>query len=758
MKILNPPTRSSLVSAIKRCTAEKSLLEGKSIHADIIKFGFLPETQLYNHLLNMYSKSLDLVSSHQLFDEMPQKNLVSFSTLLSGYSQSDTPQAALQLVPLVHNQALLFNQFVFSSLILSCSKLKRVKEGKQIHAQLIVSGFESDPIVTTTLMDMYSKIGDINHAVSVFYSCSDRDSVMYNSMVSKYVNFEFHEEAVELFLDARWDIDLVPTQFTFGSMIKACSNLGRVLGEQVHGLTIKTGFDSNCYVGTSLVDLYGNFGDMGGSNKIFESIQGADLALYNSMISGFSINNLYGAAITILRDLKLAGFCPNECTFSSILKACGGLKWLILGKVIHAVLVKREYYGDLVVKTAIIDMYNKCGCLKESFRLFEKMSVRSTILYNSMINGLVQCGYSDRALRMFIDMTLNRIIPDRATFISIVNSSVGANKKTLFASAIKHRFGDDLMVQNAFLDSLIKGGDVKEARFHFNNMKEKNIITWTSIISGLSELGLDGEAFELFQEMKSFDFSPNSFTFSSVLKACANLADLEKGRYIHGSCIKHGIMDDEFAKTTLLDMYARCGALEESYKLFSKMTRRDVVSWNTMIKIYAQHGKGQDALEVFRRMEECGIKPNNLSFTSLLSACSHCGLIEGGICVFESISSKHNMVPSMEHYACIVDMYGRARMLDRAKKLIDSMPFKPDGSIWRTFLASCKLHGDLNLAETASKHILDLEGVDNSTLVLLSNIYSDLGKWDEVERVRRTMRVEGGKKEVGLSWVQAENR
>ncbi|KAF8409428.1 hypothetical protein HHK36_005504 [Tetracentron sinense] len=262
-------------------------------HSIAIKLGFLPETKLYNHLLNLYSKSSDFISARMVFDEMPNINLVSYSTLIYGYSQSGTLQSALNLMPHLQKQALIPNQFVFPSLILACLKLKWVNEGKKIHAQTIVSDLESDPFVKTSIIDIYSKLEDLGSAVSVFSSSPQTgDPVMYNSMIFGLVSFGYYEEELELFAEARRDINLKLTEFTFGSLIKACSNLGRQVGEQIHSFRVKMGFDSDRFVGTSLIDMYGKLSDMESSKKIFQSIPIVDLALYNSMIVGFSNNDL----------------------------------------------------------------------------------------------------------------------------------------------------------------------------------------------------------------------------------------------------------------------------------------------------------------------------------------------------------------------------------------------------------------------------------------------------------------------------------
>ncbi|XP_042500132.1 pentatricopeptide repeat-containing protein At4g13650-like [Macadamia integrifolia] len=749
---LSTHTRSSLVSAIKSFTSNKYLPSGKPVHAQIIKLGFLPETQLFNHLVNFYAKSSDFSSAQKVFDEIPEKNLVSFCTLISGYSQSNTPRYSLDLVPHLQNLGLSLNEFVFSSLILSCSKLKRVDEGKQIHALVIVSDFESDPFVKTSLVDMYSKFDDLDSAISLFNSSPIGDPVLYNSMISGLVTFCSYEEAIELFVEARRAIDLRPTEFTFGSIIKACSNFSKEVGKQMHGFILKTGLESNCFVGTSLIDMYGKLGDMESLIKIFMSITSIDLTLYNSMIAGFSNNGHHETALRFFGELKLQGFSPDGSTFSSVLKACGGLNHIELGRIIHGAVLKSVFQRDLVINTALIDMYIKCGHIEKSCRLFESMPERNAVVYNSMICGHGDTGNFVKAISLFVDMSRKRIDPNHATFVALLNSCSG-HERSIYPHVIKRGFGCDLTVQNALLDGLIKDGAVAESQWFFNKMHERDVVSWTTVISGLSQLGMHSDALELFKDMQFLGVCPNSFTLSSVLKACGSLVDLGKGKCIHGCSVKHGIID-EFIDSALLDMYANCGAFEESSRLFDVSSKVDVVSWNAMITGCAQHGNGHEALNIFESMMEHGVEPNQVTFTSLLSSCSHCGLVDDGVRVFESISCKYGMIPSIEHYACMVDMFGRAGMLDRAKLLIENMPFRPDISIWNTFLASCKLHGDVTLAQLAKDHILGMEGQDTTSVILMSNIYSEVGQWDDVEKLRRRIKDRGGRKEPGLSWVQ----
>ncbi|WOL01440.1 hypothetical protein Cni_G10156 [Canna indica] len=741
---------SLIISRIKSAIAQNSLILGRSFHAHMVKIGSLEESTLCNHLLNFYVKAHSLSDAHLLFDEIPERNLVSYSILISANSKLGNPACALRLLLQLQATEIELNQFVFSTSIAACSKLKNLGFGNQIHAQVIVYGLTTDTFVNSALIDMYAKLGDLASAVSLFALCPAEDLVMFNTMLSGYVSFCAYEEAMRFFHRARQHFNLKPTEFSFGSLIKACSELERKVGEQIHGLILKMGFDSNRFVGTSLVDMYGRFGDTESMEMVFQSIMYCDVALYNSTIGGFLRNELDKVALDYFKEMMLEGFISNECTLSMILKACGGLKSLDLGRVIHGVVEKSKFRQDVVVNTALIDMYMKCGSVKESCRVFGYMHERNTVSYNSLIHGQGLNGNYKEALAIFIDMNYKGVDVDLATFVALLSSCHG-HEWIIYVHAIKHGFASDLMVKNTLLDSLFKYGDVGQALEFFNKMRKTNVISWTTIISGFTLSGHYSDAIMLFKKMVYTDIAPNNFTFSSVLKACGHLSCPEEGRCFHACCLKHGVIDD-YTNSALLDMYARCGILEESRRLFDELRDKDIVLWNTMITGYAQHGYGHEALKLYCLMENNNIQPNHVTFVSLLSACSHCGLVEDGVRLFDMMISKHGIMPSMEHYACMVDLYGRSGMLDRAKHVITNMPFQADVSVWAAFISACKLHGNVELAVLATEQITRIKGEDVPTVVLMSNMYSEVGRHHDAENMRKMARASMGK-EPGLSWV-----
>ncbi|KAG0491319.1 hypothetical protein HPP92_004717 [Vanilla planifolia] len=745
-------SRPFIVSAIKYSIDHKFLTLGQSLHALAIKTGLFPETLLCNHLINLYVKCQSFDYAQRLFEEMPEKNLISYSTLISGNSRSGKPILSLRLLSELQCHSLSPNQFVFSSSIVACSKLNSLSFGKQVHSKVIVSGFGVDPFVSASLIDMYSKLGDTDLAISIFRQYPYRDPVFFNSMVSGYVSIGAYDKALLLFREERKFVYFKPTEFSFGSILKACSVVNKEVGMQLHGLIMKSGYNSNCFVGTSLVDMYGRLGLVENLEKAFQDILSDDIALYNAVIGGYSRNNLDVIALDFFSELIMQGFTPNECTLSTALKSCAGLKSSCWGRAIHGIVLKSEFCEDIVVKTAMIDMYMKCGKVEQGCSIFDSMNERNIVSYNSMIFGLGQKGYFVQALSLYKEMKYQFVEFDPSTFVALMHSTLG-QLWAVYGDVVKHGLGSNLMIRNTLLSCLIDNGLAQETLNLFNRMRERDVVSWTTVISGLVQLDLHTDATELFKQMCSSDIFPNSFTFSSVLKACGSFAGLKQGRCIHGCSFKHGIMD-EFTNSSLLDMYAKCGVLEDSRRLFDEVDSKEIVFWNSMITAYAQHGLGREAIGLYKLIEEKNIDPNHVTFVSLLSACSHSGMVEDGVRLFELMVSRHSLLPLTEHYACMVYLFGRAGFLDRAKLFIDTMPFEADASVWTVFIAACKLHGNFELADLARKKLDRMLCEDKSTLVLVSNVFSEVGKWVDAEEARTKISAGGMKKEPGLSWVQ----
>lgn len=337
------------------------------------------------------------------------------------------------------------------------------------------------------------------------------------------------------------------------------------------------------------------------------------------------------------------------------------------------------------------------------------------------------------------------------------STGLQATGKQIHAAVVKCGFQCNLPVTNSLLDMYCRFGCLMEANQYFCEMTQKDLITWNTLIAGYERME-SSRCLHIFSKMESEGFSPNCFTFTSVIAACANLALLACGQQVHGGSVRRGLNRNVELANALIDMYAKSGNIADSYKIFIEMSHKSLESWTSMMIGYGAHGYGKEAIELFNEMVRSGIRPDQVVFMGVLSACSHAGLVDEGLSYFESMLVKYNVIPDQEIYMCVVDLLGRAGRVEEAYKLIESMPFKPDESVWNTLLGSCKAHKLPHLGKLAGKRVLDLRPNTVETYLMLSNIYATEGKWGEFANMRKLMKGMGNKKEVGRSWIEVRNQ
>ncbi|GFP80816.1 pentatricopeptide repeat-containing protein at3g14730 [Phtheirospermum japonicum] len=413
--------------------------------------------------------------------------------------------------------------------------------------------------------------------------------------------------------------------------------------------------------------------------------------------------------------------------------------------------------------TSLINMYSKFELMNDAVQLFDRLPVKDDIvLWNAMINGYVQIGEFHEALVIFKRMVDNGLVPNRFTVTGVLSALALAgeisNGKLIHAFSIKMGYGSGVAVLNALIDMYGKCRHIADALVVFKNTIDKDIYSWNSIISIHEQCGDHDGTLKLLKEMLSTGFRPDLVTITAVLPACAHLSALMHGREIHGYIIINGLLNlgnnNTYMVNAIMDMYAKCGSMREAHLVFDGMRIKDVASWNIMVMGYGMHGFGNEALDLFARMCASGLKPDEISFVGLLSACSHAGFLTRGREILSEMDTKYGVTPAIEHYACVIDMLGRAGQLEEAHELISNMSIEPNQVVWRAFLSACRLHGKADLAEVATRRVLELEPEHCGNYVLLSNIYGAAGRYDEVAELRHAMRQHDVKKSPGCSWVE----
>ncbi|GAB4848254.1 Pentatricopeptide repeat-containing protein At2g13600 [Ancistrocladus abbreviatus] len=622
------------------------------------------------------------------------------------------------------------NSTPFAKLLDWCTQSKSLRDCQSIHARIIKSPFASELFMQNRLIDVYAKCACIDDARKLFDKMSQKNTFTYNSIINALTKSGFLDEASELFLSipepdqCSWNSmisgfaqhgqfeeavecfvkmheeDFVLNEYSFGSVLSACSGLEEMgMGLQVHGLLSKSPYFEDVYMGSALVDMYSKCGNVEYARRVFDEMGERNVVTWNSLITCYEQNGPTNEALEIFVRMMDSGLEPDEVTLASVVSACATLTAIREGMQIHARVVRiDEYSDDLILGNALVDMYAKCGRINEARWIFDKMPVRNVVSETSMVSGYA------------------------------------------------------------------KGASLKAAESLFVKMMDRNIVASNALMAGYIENGENEEAINLFCSLKRDSVWPSHYTFANLLNACSNLADLKFGRQVHTHVLKHGFRfqagpeSNIFVGNALIDMYMKCGSVEEGWWVFKNMLERDYVSWNAIIVGYAQNGYGVEAIENFRKMLESGQEPDHITMIGVLCACSHAGLVEEGRQYFQSMIKQHGLVPLKDHYACMVDLLGRAGCLDEAKMLIETMPVQPDNAVWASLLAACRVHHNIEMGKYVAERILEIDPTNSGPYVLLSNLYAELGKWRDVTGVRKLMRQRGVIKQPGCSWVEVQSQ
>ncbi|XP_016495262.1 pentatricopeptide repeat-containing protein At2g21090-like [Nicotiana tabacum] len=550
-------------------------------------------------------------------------NLCSVQKILNLSSQGHLKQAFHHL-NILTRKGIRLDSKTLASLIQQCANSKSYREGKWIHFHLKTTGWKHPTtFIANHLINMYGKCGDSIQARKVFDKMTTRNLYSWNNMLSGYAK---------------------------SGMVKA-------------------------------------------AKRLFDKMPEKDVVSWNTMVIAYAQVGYFNEALKFYREFRRLGIGFNDYSFAGVVTACVKSRDFSLTGQVHSQVLVAGFLSNVVLSSSIVDAYAKCGKMSDARRLFDAMRVRDVLAWTTLVSGYSRCG------------------------------------------------------------------DMVSARELFEAMPEKNPVSWTTLIAGYSHSGMSLQALELFAKMVKLQVQPDQFTFSSCLSACADIASLKHGKQVHAFLVNAGLRPNAIVMSSLIDMYSKCGNLEVAKRVFDTMgNKHDAVLWNTMLSALAQHGMGEEAIEVFFKMVKFGVKPNRITFVVLLNACSHSGLVQEGLSFFEMMTSNYNVPPDEEHYACIIDLLGRAGRFSEVLAQIKKMPCEPDGHIWNALLGVCRIHGNVELGRMAAELLIELDPQSPAAYLLLSSIYGALGMWVNVEKVRQLMNERHVRKEQAVSWLEIEQK
>ncbi|XP_073146534.1 pentatricopeptide repeat-containing protein At1g08070, chloroplastic-like [Henckelia pumila] len=496
--------------------------------------------------------------------------------------------------------------------------------------------------------------------------------------------------------------------------------------------------------------------------SIFAYLENPDSSAYNIMIRGFTKVQNPESSILFFRKMVESFVHPDEFTFPSILKACSQVGALSEGEQVHAQILKVvdgfECRG--FVENALVHLYATCGRIELARQLFDGMSERSAVAWNSMISGYVSHGYWKEVTELFGQMLGMGVGFNQVTLINVLMACGRLGDLELGEWIYEYALANGLMKDAGLVTSLIdmyaKCGRVDAARSLFDQICIRDVVAWSAMINGYTHSSCFKEALALFLDMQNANVEPNEVTMVSVLSSCAALGALETGKWVHSYIKKKNLKLSINLGTTLLDFYAKCGCVDSAMEVFKDMPSRNVWSWTALIQGLANSGRGNTALDFYHLMLQEKVKPNEVTFVAVLCACSHAGLVDEGWGYFVSMSRDFSITPRIEHYGCLVDILSRAGLIEDAYEFIKNMHVKPNALVWRTLLSSCKVHKHIEIGEEAFKHVISLEPAHSGDYILLSNLYASVGRLADAKRLRNEMKVQGVKKDPGCSFIELD--
>ncbi|KAH7283313.1 hypothetical protein KP509_34G000500 [Ceratopteris richardii] len=614
----------------------------------------------------------------------------------------------------------------YAYLLRECISHEALLEGMHIHECILKDDTADSHYLQNILIEMYDKCGALEEARWTFDSLDIRNVYSWNNIIAAYARRRYDVEALHLFHEMLKTSD--PNHFTINIILGACANLESLVeGKFVHNQIVYYGFDGDIDVLTGLLNTFEKSGSLTDALRIFRKLHAYNIVVFTIMISAYVQKQRFEEGMELFRYIHKTGVEIDDFLICTILGACSGKENLEEGRWIHSLAIQNGFSSERFIETALINMYGNCGSSDGADTVFQKSFSRDVALYTALITAYVKLGNCYEALKVFEQMQYEDIEANEVTFTSILgaceDSAYLPYGKMLYHTIINDGYESDLVVGGALVNMFGKCGSPEDAYIVFNKLQKRTIITWNALMTAHLQQGDGKSALELFWRLVSENQSPSEITFVYALTACGDLSSLDDGKMIHIDITKYGLDSHDKISNALVSMYGKCGGLREAFGIFNILPQRDIIAWNSLISAYTQCSLHRDALDLFEQMQMQGVKPDGVTFISVLSACTHAGLVVEGLQYFFSMIEVYYIEPVIEHYGCVIDLLSRAGQLEEADIFIEKLPLLSDSAMWRSFLAACKLHGDSELVRVNAEKVVDIDVEESPLYVLLGSVH-----------------------------------
>ncbi|KAH7426122.1 hypothetical protein KP509_11G085600 [Ceratopteris richardii] len=591
---------------------------------------------------DMHCRCGSMDEAQRVFDNLPIRNVVTWSVMIAGYTELGHGHAALTLFDKMLQEGIKPDGVILACLLKACGSIKSVEHGNMLYEEAIRNGFEKDVFVGNTLINLYGKCGMLLEAESVFILLAKRDIASWNVMLNTYIKQDYGELAVQLYRQLLEE-DISPDERTFVAILQSCSILLDNRGREVSAMEMLMWLLFGVVaIFLAILNIALGCGSMDEAQRVFDNLPIRNVVTWSVMIAGYIELGHGHAALTLFDKMLQEGIKPDGVILACLLKACGSIKSVEHGNMLYEEAIRNGFAeADIILANTLLDMYINCGNLEEAQRVFDNLPIRNVVTWSVMIAGYTELGHGHAALTLFDKMLQEGIKPD-GVILACLLKACGSIKSVehgnmLYEEAIRNGFEKDHHSLGTWLVDLVSGcGSMDEAQRVFDNLPIRNVVTWSVMIAGYTELGHGHAALTLFDKMLQEGIKPDGVILACLLKACGSIKSVEHGNMLYEEAIRNGFAEaDIILANTLLDMYINCGNLEAAHKVFDNLPIRNVVTWSVMIAGYTELGHGHAALTLFDKMLQEGIKPDGVILACLLKACGSIKSVEHGNMLYE---------------------------------------------------------------------------------------------------------------------------
>lgn len=546
----------------------------------------------------------------------------------------------------------------------------------------------------------------------------------------------------------------------FKSLVFELSKLNQTLSrtKSFHALLIKTCLFHDPFYATKIIRFYAINNDLTSARNLFDETPNRTVYLWNSIVRAYAQTHHFLDAFGLFKQMLASETKPDNFTFACILRACS--ERLDLGglRLVHGQVIVSDLGLDFICGSALVSAYSKLRLIDDARMVFDRLNRHDLVLWNTMIAGYGCCGYWKEGLHLFIVMGRMNKQPDGYTVVGLLSgltcSSLLEIGQGIHGYCLRSGFDSNPHISSMLVSMYSRCSCMNSAHKVFDGLSHPDLVTWSALISGFSQSGEHHKALVSFKKMKTEGKKSDSILIATLLSVTTQLVILAPGVQIHGYAIRHNLDSEVIVSSALIDMYSKCGFLELGIKVFEHMSKRNIVSYNSVISSLGLYGFASEAFEVFREVLERGLKPDDSTFCALLSACSHGGLVEEGRDIFRRMKVDFGIEAKTEHYVHFVKLLGMAGELDEAYNLVNSLGDHVDSGIWGALLSCCDVYNDSKLTEIVAQRLLE-DKPDRSTYkVMVSNSHAGNGRWDDVKNLRDELDEVGKRKICGISWIQ----